>query len=100
MSCCGVVGAIGSWLLFDFHLSMLFTVGVGLVIAAVFLYGSSARSPQELCETLGGIVGCARVGASEAPAKSDTTDQALITAASASEADDDEEQQAHTPPKR
>lgn len=49
-----IVGAVGSYFLFDFHISLMFTLGVALVIAAVFIYGSSAQTPQELCESLGG----------------------------------------------
>ena len=49
-----IVGALGSYLLFDFHLTWSFSLGVSLVIGAVFLYGSTARSPQELCDALGG----------------------------------------------
>ena len=56
-----IVGAIGSAVLFDFHLTMLFSAGVGfvigvfLVILSIFIYGSSAQTPQELCEALGGV---------------------------------------------
>ena len=49
-----IVGALGSYFIFDFHLSLTFCIGVGLVIAAVFMYGSSSQTPQELCEQLGG----------------------------------------------
>ena len=41
------------------HLRTIFTLGCALVIAAIFLYGSSAQTPQELCESLGGTWPCA-----------------------------------------
>jgi len=50
-----VIGAFGSYFLFDFHLSLTFLLGVLLVIAAIFLYGAKPTSPQELCECLGGL---------------------------------------------
>ncbi|KOO35103.1 hypothetical protein Ctob_015451, partial [Chrysochromulina tobinii] len=37
----------------------IFSFGCALVIAAIFLYGSSAQTPQELCESLGGTWPCA-----------------------------------------
>ena len=49
-----IIGAIGSWMIFDFHLTFMFATGCALVIGAVFLYGSSAQTPQELCEALAG----------------------------------------------
>jgi len=49
-----IIGAIGSAVLFGFKLTLIFWTGMTLVILAVFLYGSSARSPQELCESLAG----------------------------------------------
>ena len=49
-----IIGALGSWVLFEFQLTFMFSLGCAFVIGAVFLYGSSARSPQELCEALAG----------------------------------------------
>ena len=49
-----IVGAIGSWIIFDFKLTFMFCTGCTLVIGAVFLYGSSAQTPQELCESCAG----------------------------------------------
>jgi len=49
-----IIGAIGSYLLFSFHISATFCGGVGLVIGAIFLYGGKAQTPQELCESLCG----------------------------------------------
>ena len=80
------------------------TLPVPLVCeAAVFLYGSSARSPQELCEALGGTLGCPGTGASGvAPAKPDTSDEALITSGPAPSEDDEDEHPVlvHTPATR
>ena len=50
-----IIGAVGSYLLFDFHLSLTFCFGVLLVIVAIFMYGSPMQSPQELCEALCGV---------------------------------------------
>jgi UDP-sugar transporter A1/2/3 len=47
-----IVGAFGSWVIFDFHPSWAFAVGVSLVISAVFLYGSRAQTPAELCDVV------------------------------------------------
>jgi len=49
-----IVGAIGSAFLFDFKITYVFSMGCALVIAAIFLYGSSAQTPQELCESICG----------------------------------------------
>jgi len=49
-----IIGAVGSYFLFGFNLSLTFCGGVLLVIAAIFLYGSPHRTPQELCEALCG----------------------------------------------
>ena len=40
-------------------LRTIFSLGCALVIAAIFLYGSSTQTPQELCESLGGTWPCA-----------------------------------------
>jgi len=53
-----IIGAIGSAVLFDFHLTATFWFGVALAIAAVFLYGAPAQTPQELCEQLAGTNPC------------------------------------------
>ena len=52
-----IIGAVGSYLLFDFSLSLTFCGGVMLVIVAIFLYGAKQQTPQELCEAL---CGCGR----------------------------------------
>ena len=60
-----IIGALGSAVLFGFQLTFVFWIGISFVIFAVFLYGSSARSPQELCESLAGSCPgliCARPG--------------------------------------
>lgn len=54
-----IIGALGSYFLFDFHLSLSFSAGCSLVIAAIFLYGAGPSTPQELCELI-----CARSSAS------------------------------------
>ena len=56
-----IIGAVGSYVLFGFSLSLTFCGGVLLVIAAIFLYGSGLNSPQEVCEALCG----ARRGATD-----------------------------------
>ena len=55
-----IIGALGSYVLFEFHLTFMFSLGCALVIGAVFLYGSSASSPQELCEALAGCAPAAK----------------------------------------
>jgi UDP-sugar transporter A1/2/3 len=78
-----IIGAIGSWVIFDFHLTFMFSLGCALVIGAVFLYGSSANSPQELCEAL---AGCG------APAAKDSVaDKASLVDAEGGVGSDDEE---------
>ena len=52
-----IVGAIGSWLLFSFQVTLSFCVGVLLVSLAIFLYGSPMQTPHELLDA------CARCGA-------------------------------------
>lgn len=49
-----IFGAIGSYFLFNFQITTVFTLGCLLVIAAIFIYGSSAQTPYELCELMGG----------------------------------------------
>ena len=76
-----VIGAIGSAVLFDFHLTLAFWLGMGLVILAVFLYGSSARSPHELCDQLAStatsIASCAPALTRSAPLE-EAAEAALI----------------------
>jgi len=57
-----IIGAVGSYFLFGFKLSLTFCGGVLLVIAAIFLYGSPYRTPHELCGAL-----CRGKGDSAAP---------------------------------
>ena len=78
-----MIGAIGSAVLFDFHLTLTFWLGMGLVILAVFLYGSSARSPHEICDQLAStytsIVSCAPAQTRSAPLEAtDAAEAALI----------------------
>ena len=54
-----IIGAFGSYLLFDFHLSFGFICGCAFVIAAIFLYGAGPTSPTELCEHSARALGCA-----------------------------------------
>lgn len=81
-----IIGALGSYMLFEFHLTFMFSLGCALVIGAVFLYGSSARSPQELCEAL---AGCPTP--SDAPKDSGADEAALIRPAAGGGSDVEEE---------
>ena len=89
-----IIGALGSYMLFEFHLTLMFTLGCALVIGAGFLYGSSARSPQELCEAL---AGCPTH--SDAAKDSGADKDALIHPAAAGGSDMEEEEAglAHAP---
>ncbi len=49
-----IVGGFGSWLLFDFRITSQFVVGVALVIASIFIYGSKAEQIGTLCAAFGG----------------------------------------------
>ena len=44
-----IMGAVGSHFIFGSMFGPSFVVGVGLVIASVFLYGAQAKTPAELC---------------------------------------------------
>jgi UDP-sugar transporter A1/2/3 len=94
-----IVGAIGSWLLFDFHLTPMFSLGVVLVIGAVFLYGSNARSPQELCETLSGTTFAACCGGSATP-QSMTSPESTDSNASLMADEGERELGSQTPPSK
>ena len=52
-----IVAAGGSYFFFEFHLTPKFFGGVMLVICAIFIYGGSAQTPQELCPSLCGTGG-------------------------------------------
>jgi len=45
-----IMGAIGSHFVFGSTFGASFVVGVGLVIASIFMYGATAATPYELCE--------------------------------------------------
>eukprot|EP00316_Scyphosphaera_apsteinii_P020300 CAMPEP_0119341796 /NCGR_PEP_ID=MMETSP1333-20130426/103286_1 /TAXON_ID=418940 /ORGANISM="Scyphosphaera apsteinii, Strain RCC1455" /LENGTH=357 /DNA_ID=CAMNT_0007353867 /DNA_START=144 /DNA_END=1217 /DNA_ORIENTATION=- len=38
-----ILGGLGSWLLFDFNITMRFNVGVALVIGSIFIYGTKVE---------------------------------------------------------
>ena len=44
-----IVGAVGSYFLFGFVLTPIFTLGCTLVISAVFMYAAKSQTPMELC---------------------------------------------------
>ena len=46
-ACAIIVGGIGSWALFNFQVTTRFVLGVGLVIASIFVYGSSVEQLLE-----------------------------------------------------
>ena len=49
-----IVAAVGSYAFFEFQFTATFFAGVLLVIGAIFIYGSSAHTPQEFCPSLCG----------------------------------------------
>lgn len=88
-----IIGAFGSYILFDFHLSVAFSVGCALVIAAIFLYGAGPPTPQELCEQMAGACGVGACGGARNTtevAPSSSEQDAFVK-------DDDEQQQAPAP---
>jgi len=46
-ACAIIVVGFGSWLLFDFEITMSFVAGVSLVIGSIFIYGSSLEQLME-----------------------------------------------------
>ena len=49
----------GSWVLFDFQITLPFVVGVGLVILSIFIYGSKPEQIQPAIENVKRMVGIA-----------------------------------------
>ena len=67
-----VVGGLGSWILFDFKVTLPFVVGVGLVILSIFIYGSSLDQLGGCCPSP-----CARLlGVAAAPQQYELVAQA------------------------
>ena len=48
---------LGSWLLFDFRITMPFVSGVSLVIASIFLYGSKPEQVASWVDAVKGAIG-------------------------------------------
>jgi len=52
-----IVGGLGSWLLFDFQITMRFVLGVGLVIGSIFIYGSKVEQLEQWKSQMLGALG-------------------------------------------
>jgi len=85
-----IVGALGSYFLFEFKITPLFIGGVVLVIVATFLYGASAKTPLELCEYLG-LTCAVCMGSRSAESVSPASAEAAISLITADDADEADE---------
>jgi len=56
-ACAIIVGGLGSWLLFDFQITMRFVGGVSLVIGSIFIYGSKVEQLEQWKAQLLGAFG-------------------------------------------
>ena len=94
-ACAIIVGGIGSWLLFDFQITMPFVSGVSLVIASIFLYGSKAEQVAAWLDVVKAKLG---IRGSAEEARKPAQMEPLIEESASSLHEDDEEDARLEPP--
>jgi len=57
-----ILGAFGSYFLFDFHFTLSFNVGMAFVGVAIVMYGHPAKTPDESCRA---CIGCCSSSAND-----------------------------------